>query len=249
MQLKLRRSQRVTFLGAVLFCVDVRADYSREESSHITRYRLGTQYIYNSRKRERRMEEASAHLDNAQAGTLLQRAASLSRGVSSIVVASFRLQITVASLANGHHIACKDLQELLDAEDAVRMAARKLTRWLQIASTFDGSEMVIEYENGQELIRTTPSLAALIENLSARKTRSLQAPPTVRELLAPYLARFERWLRAQRPVLGDFLVWWKSVEAWAQDATGSWRWQPGPLSIRIGLITIAIGSIAARIVL
>jgi hypothetical protein len=249
MQLKLRRSQRKTFMGSILFCVDVRAHYSREENSNINRYHLGTQYIYNSRKRERRMEEASAYLDRSQEGSFLQRAADMARGVSSIVVASFHLQISVASLANGHHIACKDMQELLDAEDAVRMAARKLTRYLQVASTFDGSEIVIEYENGQELVRTTPSAMVLLENLSAGRSAQLPAPPTVRELLAPYVERFKHWLRRQRPILDDFLVWWKSVEVWAQDATASWRWQPGPLPIRIGLIATAIGTIAAWVVL
>ncbi|HEY2032897.1 MAG TPA: hypothetical protein VGH02_04355 [Rhizomicrobium sp.] len=46
MQLKLQRSQRRGMTGKVLFCLDIRADYSPEERTNINRYAIGGEVIY-----------------------------------------------------------------------------------------------------------------------------------------------------------------------------------------------------------
>ena len=68
----------------------------------------------------------------------------------------------IASLGRGHHIECKDLEELLETEDTVRTACKNVTRFLEVAETFNGSETVIEYEKGEEKIHVTQAAPPLL---------------------------------------------------------------------------------------
>jgi hypothetical protein len=165
MQLKLQRTQRTGGLVAstILFCLDVRADYSPEEKSNINRYKLGGQSIYNSRAAQKHFEAAGAHLDRTQEGPVGNRVAGLARGAMSMALAKMQLNISIASLGRGHHIECKDLEELLESEDTIRTACKNLTRYLEVASTFDGSEVVVEYVNGEEKVHVAQSAPPLLE--------------------------------------------------------------------------------------
>lgn len=164
MQLKIQRSQRAGGLvgNTVIFCLDVRADYSPEERDNIRKYKLGGQVIYNSQAAKKHLEHAGAHLERTQAGNVGERASGLARGALSMAMAKMSLNISIASLGRGHHIACKDLEELLEAEDTVRTACKNVTRYLEIAATFDGSELVIEYDKGEERIHMTEHAPPLI---------------------------------------------------------------------------------------
>jgi len=170
MQLKIQRSQRTGITNVVIFCLDIRADYSAEERHNIQRYRLGSQGIYNSRAAQKHFAAAEAHLDQTQRGTTGQRAGGLVKGAFSMALAHMQLNVTVGSLGRGHHIECKDLEELLEAEDTLRTACKNLTRFLEVASTFDGSEVVISYENGEENVHIAQNMPPL---LSASETAAL----------------------------------------------------------------------------
>lgn len=169
MQLKIQRSQRAGGLTAstTFFCLDVRADYSQEERSNINRYKLGSQTIYNSRAAQKYLEQTDAHLSRTQEGTTGNRLAGLAKGAASLAMAKMQLNITIASLARGHHVECKDLSELLETEDTVRNACKDLTKYLVIAATFDGSETVVEYVNGEEQEHITPHAPPLLEYAGA----------------------------------------------------------------------------------
>lgn len=162
MQLKIQRSQRSTITNTIVFCLDIRADYSAEEQHNIQKYRLASQGVYSSRAAQKHSEAASAHLDQTQAGTTGQRLGGLVKGAFSMALANMQLNATVGSLAKGHHIECKDLQELLEAEDTLRKACKNLTRYLEVASTFDGSELVVTYENGEEKVHVTANQPPLL---------------------------------------------------------------------------------------
>lgn len=149
MQLKIRRTQRLSTWGSPLFCMDIRADYTREEVEHINKYRLGNLLIYSSAAANRHREAAREQFDRGHDGGR-SAAAGIARGMFSAALAKMALNVSVASLAKGHHIECKDLEELLDAEEVLRGACRDLTRYLDVASTFNGSEIVIDYHNGEE---------------------------------------------------------------------------------------------------
>ena len=122
MQLKIQRSQRVGgVLGnTVFFCLDVRADYSPEEQSNVRKYKLGSQVIYNSKAAQKHLDNVGAQMDRTRSDRGGEVAAGLARGVFSLAMAKMSLNISIASLGRGHHIECKDLDELLEAEDAVR---------------------------------------------------------------------------------------------------------------------------------
>jgi hypothetical protein len=165
MQLKIQRSQRTGgFTGStVFFALDVRAEYSAEEKSNIAKYKLGSQVIYNSRAAKKHLDKADAQLGRGQSSNSLRNVfAGLVRGIGSLIMAKMHLNISIASLGKGHHIECKDLDELLEAEDTVRQACKGVTRYLDVAATFDGSEVVIAYENGEERVHITQSAQPLL---------------------------------------------------------------------------------------
>jgi hypothetical protein len=164
MQLKIQRSQRAGGItgGTVLFCLDVRADYSPEERENISKYKLGGQVIYSSQAARKHAENANAHLDRVDDPRLGQKLIGLGRGMASAALAKMSLNISIDSLGRGHHVECKDLEELLEAEDTVRTSCKNVTRYLDVAATFNGSETMIEYVKGEEIVHITPSAPPLL---------------------------------------------------------------------------------------
>jgi hypothetical protein len=55
------------------------------------------------------------------------------------------LRVTIDGLLQGQHVECKDLDELLGAEAAIREACSNLKAYLETALTFDGREEVVEF--------------------------------------------------------------------------------------------------------
>lgn len=140
MQLKIQRSQRnAAITGKVIFCVDARIFLTAEEQANVSRYRLGSQVIYNSQASRKHLERADV------AG----REGSYWKSLASVAMAAMNLNITIDSLQRGQHIECKDLDELLAAEEALMDACNLLRSYLQTASTFDGREVVVDF-SGQE---------------------------------------------------------------------------------------------------
>jgi len=164
MQLKIQRSQRAGGVvgNTVFFCLDVRADYSSDEQSNIQRYKLGGQTIYSSRAAQKHLANRDTHLSRVDDPNLKEKFSGLGRGMVSLALAKMQLNISIASLGRGHHITCKDLDELLEAEDTVRNSCKSLTRYLEVAASFDGSEMVIEYDKGEERIHIAQAAPALL---------------------------------------------------------------------------------------
>ncbi len=138
MQLVMRRSQKTSGLmsKSVLFCLDARVDLSHEERSNVDRYRLGGQVLYNSAATE-------THLAKAAAGFA---GGGLLKGAVGLAMSRLTLSITVDSLTRGHHIECKELDELLGAEEAIKSAVETIKTYIDMASTFDGREIVIDLD-------------------------------------------------------------------------------------------------------
>ena len=135
MQLKIQRSQRTGGLmgGKAIFVLDIRAEYSPDERASINKYGLGGEIVYSSQK-------ATEHLDRAVQST------SAFRTLGSIALAKMSLNITIASLAKGQHVECKDLAELVGCEEAIRTACKNVRSYLDVAATFDGGEEAVEVE-------------------------------------------------------------------------------------------------------
>jgi hypothetical protein len=125
------------FGGKTIFVLDLRAEYSEAERANINKYKLGGEDIYSSAEARAHLEAGQAKLDGSARG--------LAGGLVSLAMARMKLSISIKSLQDGVHIECKDLQELLEAETAVRNACTKLVEYLKVAAQFDGSTEVVEF--------------------------------------------------------------------------------------------------------
>lgn len=155
MQLKIQRSQRTGGVmgGTVVFCLDVQADYSHQEADNIAKYKLGKQVVYNSRASKRHLDNLDKANDGSTKGYL--------KGAVSLAMAALSLNISIDSLGRGQHIECKDLEDLLEAEEAVMLACRNVKRFLDTAATFNGSIALIDFEDGEKLHTEQGSLELL----------------------------------------------------------------------------------------
>jgi hypothetical protein len=124
MKLLLRRNQKTSMLGGkVTFTLTVRADLGAEEREAIKRYKLGDTMLY---ARERLKVE-----DPTLAGV-----------AHFLVKHAMNLTIQVRDLEDGKVIDCKDILEMLAAEEQVKEAATAFAAMLQAAKHFGGEEVI-----------------------------------------------------------------------------------------------------------
>lgn len=137
MKLVLKRTQRAAgMLGnKVAFGLNARIDLTSEEKADVAKYRLGSELVYSSESRKRHIEKAQG-INTGEIGVM--------RGVAALAAASLSLKCTIDSLTAGQYIECKDLPELLGAEEAVREGCQVLKTYLAAAATFDGREQIVE---------------------------------------------------------------------------------------------------------
>lgn len=142
MQLKLKRSQKTSGMlsKTAVFCLDARLDLAPAERANVEKYKLGPLVIYNSESSKKHLE----HIQAAAAGT-----GGLLKGAISIAMAKLALNITIDGLTRGQHVECKDLQELMGAEEAINAACENTKAYLDLAATFDGREIVIDFNDPQ----------------------------------------------------------------------------------------------------
>ncbi|WP_316158325.1 MULTISPECIES: DUF4189 domain-containing protein [unclassified Bradyrhizobium] len=152
--LKLKRSQKTGAMGGLIYMLDARIDASQETLSLIAKHNLGGRLIYESEARQKHVAAAQGHLAATRGGPSLLAPASeqakgaagtiwkLGRAAVSAVRASLALRITVNSLLSGVHVECKSMEELLEAESAIREAKENLEGFLETAQTFDGREEI-----------------------------------------------------------------------------------------------------------
>ena len=131
MQLKVRRGQKSGLLGGkVVFTLDVRAELTQDEQALVERYKLWPEVVYST-------EASTANAERAHAGNL----AALGALITDKVLKRF---FTIKDLVSGQHIECKDLAQVLAAEEQVRAACAQLKQYLAVATSFDGREEVVE---------------------------------------------------------------------------------------------------------
>ncbi|MET4424229.1 hypothetical protein [Bradyrhizobium sp. RT3a] len=156
LSLKLRRSQRSTLTGKIIFILDARIGLSAEAHALIQKYRLGSFVVYDSQARERHREATKDHLETTREHPPLTSGMTtqllglgktfyrLGRASVSATMAALALHVTVDSLIRGVHVECESMDELLGAERAIKGAATNLKGFLEEAATFDGREEVVE---------------------------------------------------------------------------------------------------------
>lgn len=123
MKLLLRRAQRQALLGKVIFCLQVRAQLTDEERENVRRYKLGNGLLYERNA----MKEGGTEFQQLK---------------SALAYRFLNLTISVNDLATGKTIECKDIVEMLAAEEQVRQAAQTFKAILHAAAGFEGEEVI-----------------------------------------------------------------------------------------------------------
>ena len=174
MQLKIQRSQRMggAFGNKVLFCLDVRAEYSPAEQANVSKYKLGGESIYSSHAARKHADRAGVQLDRTQTGSTAERFAGLAQGAYSMAMANMNLNISIASLGRGQHVECKDLSELIEAEEAIMNACRHLRDYLALAATFNGSIVLVDFSDGEKVHQSEGTLQLAVP----RETEAIASP-------------------------------------------------------------------------
>lgn len=132
MQLKMQRSQKKggIFGNKTIYCLDIRVEYDQAEKNKINDDKLGGNILYFSSNAERDLEAMRG------SGNL--------KALAHFAVANLRLNVTVASIAKGHHIECPDLAELTNAENAIIEACKQLKTYVAVSKEYNGGEQVID---------------------------------------------------------------------------------------------------------
>ncbi len=124
MKLLLRRSERSSVMGKPIYILEVRVEVSPEERGWITKFKFGPSILY-SRKGK----------PTGDPSTLA--------GVGQILLHhALDLTVSVNDLVNGKRIECKDIMEMLGAEEQIKEAARTFGAVLKAASQFGGEEVI-----------------------------------------------------------------------------------------------------------
>ena len=138
MQLSLRRSQRKSGMMSrdVVFCLHAQIRLSNEERHAIDEYKLGKLTVYSS-------EKAREHAASSQAAAAEGK---LFRGLAAAARSALSLRLTIDNLTTGQDVECKSLDEVLDAEQAIRVACENCKQYIETAQSFDGQEETIDFD-------------------------------------------------------------------------------------------------------
>lgn len=123
MKLLLRRNQKSGLIGKITFVLDVRAELTPEEKSHITKYKLGSTMLY-------------------ERGKMTDPGSGLLGLASRLAFKMVNLTISVEDLSTGKQVECKDIVEMLAVEDQIKEACQTFQAVLKAAASFGGEEVV-----------------------------------------------------------------------------------------------------------
>jgi hypothetical protein len=125
MKLLLRRDQKKSLTGKIVFTVDARAELTPEEREAVQKYKMGDTLLYEKMK-------------------LLDRGSGLLGFFSRLAFRATNIKVTVNDLVHGKHLECKDILEMRGVEEQIKEASETFKAVLDTAAHFGGEE-VIEY--------------------------------------------------------------------------------------------------------
>ena len=125
MELLLTRSQKSGF-GGISFVLDVRTKLTSQEEDYVRAYKLGNTVIY---------EKQSVTETMANSGGFKKLAV-------AVAARSTGRMFTVNDLVGGRRVECKDIVEMLEAEEQIKAAADVFHTVLMTCQSFGGEEVV-----------------------------------------------------------------------------------------------------------
>ena len=133
MKLKLRRNQQSGITGKVTFKLFFIVDLDADEAAALQKYKFGKHVVYETPK-------------GAAASEALKMASGLGgfgRGLAAHIAAkAFDHILTVNDMLNGKEIICKDIDEMIAAEEQIKDACQTLSRILYMCQHFEGEEII-----------------------------------------------------------------------------------------------------------
>jgi len=124
MKLLLRRSERSSVIGKPVYVLEVRVEVSQEESGWIQKYKFGPSLLYSRKGKPTGDPTTWAGFGQ------------------NILHYALDLTVSVNDLVHGKKIECKDIMEMLAAEQQIREAAQTFGNVLRAASQFGGEEVI-----------------------------------------------------------------------------------------------------------
>lgn len=128
MELLLSRSQKtgIAGMGGISFILHVRTALSSQEEDYVRTYRLGNTIVY---------EKKSVTDKLAESGVFKEL-------LTKIFARASGRMFTVNDLVRGRKVECKDIVEMLDAEEQIKEASDVFHNILMTCQRFGGEEVI-----------------------------------------------------------------------------------------------------------
>ena len=130
MKLKLRRSQQSGLTGTVKFSLHAIVDLNTDEETALKKYKFGKSIVYESPK-----GAAATEMFRATGG-------SFKSSIATIAAKAMNQLLSVNDLVHGKEITCKDINEMIAAEEQVIDGCNGLARILYVCQNFEGEEII-----------------------------------------------------------------------------------------------------------
>lgn len=111
---------------SVLFSLAAQVDLTAEESEYVKKYKMGSNVVYNK-------DRVNPEMHDYKSGK------GIMRNLSAIAL---NINLTVDDLVRGRTIECKDIIEIIDAEQSVKSACANLKGLLDACAGFEGEELI-----------------------------------------------------------------------------------------------------------
>jgi len=130
MKLRLNKSQRSSGVMSkkVVFSLGAHVDLTAQEADYVKKYKMVSAVLYNK-------DRVNPEMNDYKSGK------GVMRNLSAIAM---NINLTVDDLVTGRTIECKDINEIIDAEDTVKSACKGLKNLLEACAGFEGEE-IVEY--------------------------------------------------------------------------------------------------------
>lgn len=139
MQLRVKRSQIKGMMGGIYFAVDAKIILTDQEMQDVIKYHLHDQEVYYSEGFRKNVDKALNDIDSGTVGGAL-------KSIARLAALKLQLKLTFADLMKGAHVECKNLDELMGAEQVFIMACERAQTYLTFAKTYiDEEETVREF--------------------------------------------------------------------------------------------------------
>ena len=136
MKLKLRRDQKSGMTGKVSFKLFFIVDLDAGEAAALKKYKFGKQIVYETPK-------GAAANEGLMMAVAAGGLGGMGRGLAATIAAkAFDHILTVNDMVDGKEIVCKDIDEMIAAEEQIRDACTSLSRILYICQHFEGEEII-----------------------------------------------------------------------------------------------------------